>query len=284
MWPTLISAGPVTIYSFGVLLFLGVFFGGFCWWRKGKEEGLDEEVLIDAWLVMGLAAILGGRIGQILLNWEWFSGSWYKMIFITKYPGLNYEFAWLGALLALVWLIKKNEWKLWQVLEMSVSSWLTVEIFGWLGVFLGGSSLGIITNGWWGLAFPGVEGKRWPVQILWGLSLWLLFQLVKKWEKEYRTFEWYKQENGEAEPGFINGIYLLGLGFLRFGLGFMTEAGKQWGLSFSQWFGVILIAAGGLILLLRSGKLKRLAKVKPELKTISSKPKMLRKKRGFDFK
>ena len=62
-------------------MFLGVFFGGFWWWRKGKEEGLEEEVLIDAWLIMGVAGLLGGRLGHILLNWNWFSGSWYKMIF-----------------------------------------------------------------------------------------------------------------------------------------------------------------------------------------------------------
>ena len=251
-------------------MFLGVFFGGFWWWRKGKEEGLEEEVLIDAWLIMGVAGLLGGRLGHILLNWNWFSGSWYKMIFLTKYPGLNYEFGWLAALIGLVWFSRKQGWKIWQILEMSVSSWLMVEIFGWLGAFLAGSSQGTQVAGWWAI------NGRWPVQLMWAVGLILLFLLVKKWEKEYRTFEWYKQENNEAELGFINAIYLMGLGILKLGLGFITEDSK-----FSQWFGIALIVSGGLILLIRSGKLKQLVKTKPVLKTVSLKPKLLRKKEAL---
>lgn len=278
MWPILISVGPIVIYSFGVMLFLGVFLGGFWWWRKGKEEGLEEESLIDAWLIMGVAGVIGARLGHILMNWNYFGASWYKMIFLTKYPGLNYEFAWLTALVALIWFGRKQGWEKWQILEMSAGSWLVVEIFGWLGAFLAGSGRGVVTSGWWGI------GGRWPVQILWFLCLYFLFLLLKKWEKEYRTFEWYKQDNDEAEPGFISGIYFSALGLLKFSLGFMTEDNKWLGLSVSQWFGLWLVVAGGLILFLRSGKLKQLVKVKPVAKTISLKPRLLRKKRGFDFK
>ena len=281
MWPTLISIGPVAIHSFGVFVALGVFFGGFVLWQKGREEGFEEEGLMDAWLVALLVALVVSRLVFVLLNWETFSGSAYKMMFLTKFPGLSGSGAFLGGLLSL-WITSiRKKWDSWSLLEISVFSFLMMGIFGWVGNFLAGSTLGKTTNLFWGLSFPGVIGKRHPVQLLWILVLMGIYWLLKKWEKKYRSFSWYQQSKDEAKTGFLLASYLMILGLAQLVLGLVTE-NSVW------WFGAGLILIGSLILVNRSGikielvKSKNVQKEDDEVKL--RKPKLKRKKKGFDFK
>lgn len=274
MWPTLVSIGPIAIHSFGLLLAAGIFFGGFVLWQKGREESFDEEMVMDSWLLSGVAGLVLGRIWYILFHWQAFGGSWYKMLFLTKFPGLAYEGVWLGAVVVLILFAVKRRWDVWLYGETAVMAWLTVEIFAWLGSFLAGSTLGRPTSWWWGVRFPGDELKRQPVQLLFLVLLFILGYVLNKWEKEYRSFGWYQQKKGEAKPGFLLAVYMIGLGLMRISVGFLSEG-------INQWFGLGLVLAGSLILLFRSGiTVKHPVKSLPVVKQI--KPR--RKKKGFDFK
>ena len=255
MWPTLISVGPIAIHSFGVLVFLGIFFGGFVFWQKGKDEGVGEDSLMDGWLMAGLFSFLAARAWQVLFNWEQYN-SWYKIVFITKFPGLSYEGALLGFWLTLILWILKKRWSFWQVLEAAVFSQVIVEIFGRVGQFL--------AKGKW----------QQPWEMIWALGLVGLYQLLKYLNKRYRSFKWYKGSLNEARPGFLVGVYLLVMG--------------GWQLAFPGrviWLGAVLLGLGISLLLERSGRLIRAKKEKPEgIVKIERHPKPKRKKLGFDFK
>ena len=218
MWPTLVSIGPVSIHSFGVMLFLGLFFGGFKLWQKAKEEGWDETAVMDGWLLAGIGALLAGRAGYIFLHLADFGGSWYKMIFFTKFPGLSGEAAWLGGVLVLLlWgLNRKFNW--WRWLEAVVLAVLIVEIFAHLAGFLGNSN--------------------WPVQLGWTSGLILTYCLLLFGEKRYRAFN--------LKEGVLAVGYLLLSGGLTGGLGWWE--GQSY-----RWWGVGLAVAGGLIFCFRSG-------------------------------
>jgi len=285
MWPTLISIGPLAIHSFGLMLALGVFFGGFVLWQKGREDGFEEDFVMDSWFVAGLSGLVGGRIWHILINWPIFQGSWYKMIFLTKFPGLAYEGVLLGAILGVTIFCLRKKWNVWQFGEAVVFGYLLVEIFGWIGSFLGGSNLGKATTWWWGIGFPGVEYKRHPVQLLLLIIFVGLYIFLRRLEKEYRSFSWYQQKKGESQPGFLIAVYLIIIGVVRLGLSYLAEG-------VSRWFVLMMILSGGLILLFRSGifvklldkpKKKKETKIKEKKLTVKSKLKK-RKKQGFDFK
>src|SRR3990167_1684239 len=219
MWPTLISFGPISLHSFGVLVFLGLFFGGFKLWQRAKEEGWDEAAVMDSWLFAAVSSLIVGRLGFIFNYWGEFGGSVYKMIFLTEFLGLSAEGAWLGAAAAL----------------------LIVEIFSRLGSFLAGTNLGKAAPAGLGLTFPGIDQPRWPVQLLWALALGLIYLLINYWEKHYRSFSW-------AKEGFLAAVYLILLGGLKICLGFLEESS-----AFGGWWGAGLGLAGGLILIFRSG-------------------------------
>ncbi|MBU1085031.1 MAG: prolipoprotein diacylglyceryl transferase family protein [Candidatus Beckwithbacteria bacterium] len=284
MWPTLLSIGPIAIHSFGVLVFLGIFFGGFVWWQKGREESFDEELLMDIYLSSLVSSLFLGRVWYVVINWSFFTGSVYRMLFLTKFPGLSFEGVLVGGLLGLVVFSLKKSFDIWKVLELSVYSLLIIEALAFVGSFLSGSNLGSKTSLFFGVPFPGVSGRRYPVQLIYVVCFWGLYKLLKFFEKEYRGFSWYSSLKGEARPGFLIASYLIGIGLIHAVLGFISESSN---LKFS----LTLVFVGVLILFLRSGiNLKRenkksLDKIKnplqiKEIRRVSKK----RKKKGFDFK
>jgi len=216
MWPTLIAIGPIAIHSFGLMLFLGLFFGGFVFWQKGREEGAAEDSLMDGWLISGLAGLLSGRAWMVLAHWPEFN-SWYRILFLTKFPGLAYEGAFFGFWIAMIIWILKKKWAFWPMLEAAVFSQLVVEMFGWLGHFLA------------------VGNWQFPWQMIWAIGLMGLYRLLKFFEKKYRGF---------SKPGFLAAVYLWGLGLLQLMLR-------------SRWLGGGLIILGLLLLLERTGRLSK---------------------------
>ena len=280
MWPTILSVGPLAIHSFGVLVFLGVFLGGFSFWQKGREDNFEEEVLMDVFLSSLVAGFVFARAWYVFSNWEYFEGSFYKMMFLTKFPGLAYEGVVVGGLLGLVVFSIKKKLNAWKVLEVSVYSLLVIEMFGFVGSFLAGSSLGSKTSLFFGVPFPGVDDRRYPVQLMYVVLLWGLYSLIKKLSKEYRSFSWYSSLKGEAKPGFLLASYLIGVGLIHGVLGLVSEESNLW-------FSLSLSLTGFLILLLRSGiNLNRKKKeVEKDLPKESKRKKLKkRKKKGFDFK
>jgi len=260
MWPTLISLGPLSIHSFGVLLFLGFFFGGFQLWQKARENGWEETAVMDSWLTTAVAAAVAARVGYILLEWQEFAGNWYKILFFTKFPGWSGSSAWLGAIAALVIFARKKQWPLVQWLEAVSMAIVTAEIFLRFGQFFAGSGLGRPAPAGFGLNFPGVDSARWPVQIFWGISLIALSRLLIFLEQHYRSYG--------LKSGFLISVYLLVNGLLTIGFGFL-ETTPRW------WWGAGLILTGGLILAFSSG-INFKAEKKPPSKPV-------RKKRGFDY-
>lgn len=263
MWPTLVSIGPLAIHSFGVMLFLGLFFGGFKLWKKAKEEGWEETAVMDTWLTAAAAAVAAGRAGYVVSHWEQFGASWYRIVFLTKFPGLSGEAAWLGGVVILLTAALKKRFEFWRFAEALVPALVAAEVFTRIGGFLAGSGPGKPAPAAWGGKFPGFEGERYPVQLMAAVLLAGFYLVLTGLEKRYRGFGW-------AKEGFILGVYLLVLGGIRLGLSFLEESG-------TVWWGAVLMAAGGLILLGRSA-------INIKVPLINKKPaKPKRKKHGFDY-
>ena len=73
MLPILFKLGPITIYSFGFFLTLAYLAATFILWREGKRQGYNEEKLLDLSVISLIAALVGGRIYYVLINFHQFS-------------------------------------------------------------------------------------------------------------------------------------------------------------------------------------------------------------------
>lgn len=179
MFPV-ISIGPFSISSFGVFLAAGFLFGVFLIWRLSRAWDLVEEKVLDLTLLTFFGGLIGARLYFILENLQFFQGSILKWLFIHKYPGFSFWGAFLGGYLTLYFFSKKFKINFWQALDIASVGFLGGLIFGALGCFLGGCSIGIPSNLFFALTFIGAIGKRIPIQLI--EAALLTFTLIRIWK------------------------------------------------------------------------------------------------------
>lgn len=299
MFPILLQLGPVYISSLGFFSFLGFLMGAFVFWRRGKEEGFDEDLILDLWIVSILAVFLFGRLIFCLTNPAAYNRQFLGYFDLTKLPGFSIFGAFLGMISSWLIFAKKQKWNFWKVADTAIFSFIIVQVLVRLGQFLDGSFFGKITSLPWGLHFPAVDGSRHPIQIYEILVLILLYWLLLKLECRYRLFHWYQDRRGEARPGFLVLTYFLLYSLWRLGLEFARTSSLYFkGIAWEQALSFIIILGtiGGFWI--RSGrKLKinfsflKKDKLKPLIaieKKIVRRPRRIKKfkhiRRGLDAK
>ena len=261
MFPVLFSIGPIAISTLGVFSFLAFLWATFWLWKKGKEEGLDEEKLLDTAFLGALAGLVSGRIVFIIEHWSnfgWIVANWLDF---SHRGGMSFFGAVAGAMAIIWWLAKPYKWNFWVVTDLAVFGLMGAQILVRLGQFLDGSFFGRSTNLFLGMSFPGVEGRHYPIQLIEIIFLLWLYFWLSRLEKQYRLFTWYQDKRGEAQPGFLILSYGLVYAFFRFWLAFGEEASLYWkGLNLGQWVaGVVFLGSiGGF--LYKMGRLKGLTK------------------------
>lgn len=94
MFPIICKIGPITVYTYGVMLAIAIFVVCFLAGRESKKIGLSQDAIFDLafWLV--LSGIIGCRIFYILLNWNFFVENPSEIVMI-QHGGL----AWQGGLI-----------------------------------------------------------------------------------------------------------------------------------------------------------------------------------------
>ena len=268
MFPVLFSFGSFSISTLGVLSFLAFLVGLFLFWRRGKEEGLEEEKLLDLAFLGAFLGLITGRLGFILEHWPQFNWNLSYWLDFQKHGGFSF-WAGVGGEILLLWFLrKKTKWDFWIVSDMLIFSVIVAQVLVRLGQFLDGSFIGKSTDLAIGLGFPGIEGKRFPVQLFEAAFAGGLYFWLKHLEKQYRLFTWYQDKRGEAQPGFLVLTYLFFYSGFRFLLDFFREFVIYWGnLAISQWLALLGLAAAMFGFFYKMGRVKDLAQALVKTKT-----------------
>lgn len=188
------------LYSFGMVLVIAFGLGAFRIWRQGREAHFEEDKVFDAVLLVGWWGLVGARLFYVAEHWQ----GWLAAVSVTSYPGLTLWGGMAGGLLALWGISRKFQWGFFEAADMFMPGWLLAWSIGFLGV----TPLPLLTLGL-GLGLSGLAGK---------------------WEKEYRTYEWYKGKRAEGKPGLV---FLAGLAGMS-----LVQSMWDW-----RWLGVAVVAA-----------------------------------------
>lgn len=243
MFPVILSIGPLVISSLGLFLSLAFLSAVFVAWRLAKLYDVKEEKILDVAMVTFGGGFLGARLYAVALNWEAF-GSFEKIIFVQRYPGLSFWGGLMGGALAF-WLFSKVvKLQFWQVADFAAPGILLGLVFGNLGCFLGGCGYGVVSD--LPVAFPvvGLIGKRLPVSLIESaIFLWLFFSFFKQVVKFHFA-------------GKIVAVFLIWLGVVKFITEFYRGDSRQvipqfW-VSYGHIFAILALSAGVVIFYTRS--------------------------------
>ncbi|NMC35933.1 hypothetical protein GYA49_02705 [Candidatus Beckwithbacteria bacterium] len=239
MFPVLASIGPFTISSLGFFLALAFFFGSFHIWRRAKQEHMGDDDIFDFIFLSFFGGLVGGRLLYILLNFPNFGFRLVRWIDLTYSNG----FSWLGFLLGAMYIgaivAKKKKWQFFEMADISVFGIVSAQLLVRIGQFLDGSYVGHQTSLPWGIGFPGLDGRRHPIQLYEVGILIFTYYLLIWLDKRYRLFSWYQDGRGKARPGFLWLTYLLIVGVSQFALDFFAASHMQQVFIFS-WYQIIL--------------------------------------------
>lgn len=105
---------------FGVVsFFISILFGVFLYWRAGRHELLENQVLFDVVAIFGLGSFVGGRLIDFATRPDFYSWSLTKLIFFNAFWGFDVYGAFLGGVI-FVWLyLRKKKEKFWEVFDFA---------------------------------------------------------------------------------------------------------------------------------------------------------------------
>ena len=208
MHPILFKIGSITIYTYGVLLFLGVTAGYFFSLVQVKREGIDTKSFSDIAFWSLIWGFVGARIFYILLNFRFFLrdplGIGLSRAGFVFYGGV---FFGLGAFYILTRRHKLDFLKLADILVLAL---LLGHAIGRVGCFSYGCCYGKPTSSWIGIKFPpsspagSLGTKVIPTQLISSLALLCMFLML--WSKKKRF----------SFKGEIFSLYFILYGMFRF--------------------------------------------------------------------
>jgi len=176
--PVLLSFGPFTLYSFGVLTALGFFVSIFLAWRRAPREGVPPDKFLDLafWAVIG--GIAGARALYVLVNWAYFARRPWEAFKLWD-GGLVFYGGFIVAVLSGWLYVRAHRLSLQRVLDLAAPYIPLGHAFGRIGCTLNGCCYGRPSMAW-GVLFPSTgDGiPRLPTQAFEAGFNLLLFALL----------------------------------------------------------------------------------------------------------
>jgi phosphatidylglycerol:prolipoprotein diacylglycerol transferase len=254
--PFVIDIDPVAVTIFGLPirwygLILVVAAGAAIWLaqREARRRGIGPEIVSDAAIWVGVAALVGGRVLYVVQN---------ELPTLSEHPthllmvwmgGLSFYGGLVGAIVALVMFARRRGIPVLAVLDIAAPGAAIGQAIGHIGCLIGGDSYGIPTTLPWAVIYrnPAAMAPQnialHPTQAYEAILLAVMFVAL-----------WLVRERfAGLGNGYVASVYLLGLAVIRFGLFFLRDEPTVFlGLKTAQWLGLgVAILAVALFLVAR---------------------------------
>lgn len=235
MHPILFTIGPITIYSYGVMLALAVLVCTFLLSIDAKRYHISQEMAYDLVFWCMLGGIIGARIFYTFIEWSYFSDNLLEILFIWK-GGLAWQGGFAGGVLAGVCFARRHQLPLRPLLDLSAPYIALGQSIGRIGCFFNGCCYGKPVA--WGIYYPTHGARLYPTQLFETAMLFIIFLILKRAQAK------------PHEAGFIFVFYLWLAAIERFIVEFYrADHVTYWlGLSLAQYIAVGVFASGLLLM------------------------------------
>lgn len=233
--------GLILVVAAGVAIWLAQ--------REARRRGIRPEIVSDAAVWVGVAALVGGRALYVVQNELGSLAAHPAHVLMIWMGGLSFYGGLIGAILALVVFARRRGIPLLAALDVAAPGAALGQAIGHVGCLIGGDSYGIPSDVPWAVIYRNSAAMAprniplHPTQAYEAILLAALFAAI--WLSRRRL--------SRLGDGVTASAYLFGLAVIRFGLFFFRdESPVLAGLKTAQWLGLgIAILAVGLFLAAR---------------------------------
>lgn len=170
------------VYWYGVLIGLGMFLGVVVAVYRAKQEGYDDNVIVDLALVAIPVAVLFARLYYVIFNWEYYRQH-PSLILNTRTGGMAIHGGIIGGILAGYLYSRFKKIPFWKLADICAPSMILGQAIGRWGNYVNQEAHGGPTDLPWGIMVNGVKvHPTFLYESLWdfGVFIFLMYYTKKK--------------------------------------------------------------------------------------------------------
>ena len=152
MYPRLFELGPITLYTYGVLLAAAYLLGLKFAMVRAKARGLDQTRVLDLGIYIIISALVGAKLLLLLTEFRSFVSDPRELLTLARSGGVFYGGLILAVAVAL-WYIRRIGLPLWTTCDVFAPGIALGHVVGRLGCFFAGCCYGKPTDAAWAVTF-----------------------------------------------------------------------------------------------------------------------------------
>lgn len=152
MHPELFSLGPITVYSYGMLLAVSYLLGLQLAMMRARQRGIHSARILDLGIYIIISALLGAKLLLIVTEPEMFRGSWDDVLTLARSGGVFYG-GLIAAVLVAFWYIATHRLPFWTTCDVFAPAIALGHVTGRLGCLAAGCCYGRPTDVPWAIVF-----------------------------------------------------------------------------------------------------------------------------------
>ena len=239
--PNIISS-PITVRWYGLMFAIGFLVGYEIVYRIFKHEGAPEKWLAPLFFYVVIATVLGARLGHVFFyDWSYYSQHPADILKIWE-GGLASHGGTIGIIIAIFifsWSVTKRS-VLWTLDRLCIPIGFVGALIR-IGNLMNHEIYGGPTSMPWGFRFvdninqymqgaePVFTQPCHPTQLYEALCYLVVFALC---------MYLYWRRNAQERPGFLLGVFLIGIFGSRFFIEFLKNVQEQWEIGLRQSIGL----------------------------------------------
>ena len=152
MYPRLFELGPVSIYTYGVLLATAYMVGLWFATARARARGLDGNRVMDLGIYIIISALVGAKLLLVVVEFDHFRQNPSELWTVLRSGGVFYG----GLLLAVgvaFWFMRRHRLPLWTTCDAFAPGIALGQAVGRLGCVMAGCCYGKPTELPWGITF-----------------------------------------------------------------------------------------------------------------------------------
>jgi len=152
MYPRLLELGPLTVYTYGVLLAAAYLLGLKLAMVRAKSRNLDQTRILDLGIYIIISALVGAKLLLLVTDFRTFTDNPRELLSLARSGGVFYGGLILAVGVAL-WYIRRIGLPLWTTCDVFAPGIALGHVVGRLGCLFAGCCYGKPTNVPWAITF-----------------------------------------------------------------------------------------------------------------------------------
>ena len=152
MFPKLFDLGPISIYTYGVLLAAAYLTGLWYATIRGEARGLNRDQVMDLGIYIIVSALVGAKLLLVVVEFDHFRQNPSEIWTIIRSGGVFYGGLLLSVAVAF-WFIRRHGLPFWTTCDAFAPGIILGQAVGRLGCLMAGCCYGEPTESFLGITF-----------------------------------------------------------------------------------------------------------------------------------